>query len=44
MKWRGELLSATAISAAIGLVFLMDKGWSDYTQDRDNHRNMQETK
>lgn len=44
MKEQKQFLAITAVVVLVGLLFLTDKGWSDYTTDRDNHRNMQEQK
>ena len=41
MILRGEVMTATAIAAALSVLLLIDKGWSDYIEDRDNHRTSQ---
>ena len=41
MILRSEVITATAIAAALGVLLLIDKGWSDYIEDRDNHRQSQ---
>lgn len=41
MKEQKQFLAITAVVVLVGLLFLTVKGWSGYTTDRDDHRNMQ---